>query len=333
MARLKSVRGNVNGNRREHASTPTVSMPQVPEFGQSYSQPQIPPPQHPGYPTHGHPYGTPTQFPPQPARPNYGSPGPQGGAGFHIAPADRPPPGASPVPPGPPGWGGPGQRPPNQPMGNTPPHMGSPQPGYAAQFPSAQSPRPPQGPPQGPPHGRVPSGPQTGRPPQGPPRPSPSPLPDIGFTAPPDFSGADRQRMPGGRLMKPAAGRGGPVGGPPGGPAPPTRLGTNQPPTSSPHPPRQQPMNKPQPAAAPTPPTNTGPSKPPTSGAAAAPHKKPGKGPATFEEMGVPATKKQDDCVSCSSRIMAELTVPGHHVVTNDRYALGIAWQLIHRGA
>ena len=133
-------------------------------------------------------------------------------------------------------------------------------------------------------------------------KPLPNPAADIGFTAPPDFSGADRRRVASG----PGPGPGGPGMRPPYGSDPrPQRMGTPSQPVggSSPqssHPPRvgSLPM-RPGPSGAvatPTPPPANLGAKPPAS--ASQPAKRPGKGPATFEEMGVPQAKQDGDCVS-----------------------------------
>ena len=109
---------------------------------------------------------------------------------------------------------------------------------------------------------------------------------DIGFTAPHDPSGADRRR----RLQRPEGpgGRGGPDvrgGRVPSGPAP--GGPSSRPPRAD-----SRPGQAPPEAASPSRP-GTQQQKPP---APASPL--PGKGPKTFEEMGVPAQKNESDCVS-----------------------------------
>ena len=208
MARLKSQRGNNNPSRQGHHATPSVSMPQMPGYGESYAAHQPAPPygQSP-YPdsSQGHPYGPQTQYPPQP-RPSYGVLAPPPGPGYPLGVNDRPHsagPGVVPGPGGPPGAYG---RPiPGRGAGLSP--MGSPAMGYASQIPSAQAPRPVSGGyPQGPVQGRpTPQGAVQNRIPSGPaPRPSPSPLLDIGFSAPPDYG--RRMQQAG---VRPGAGRGG----------------------------------------------------------------------------------------------------------------------------
>ena len=135
-------------------------------------------------------------------------------------------------------------------------------------------------------------------------KPLPSPVPDIGFSAPPDYGGADRRRVASG----PGPGAGGPPMRPAYGSDPrlnrtgtPSQMGggmPNQP--SATRPPRGEslPMRPGLngPGAAPTPPPANLGAKPPGPSAPGA--RKPGKGPATFEEMGVPQAKQEGDCVS-----------------------------------
>lgn len=162
--------------------------------------------------------------------------------------------------------------------------------------------------------GRVASGPpQQGYPrpgrggplPQGPPgSPQPPPKVDIGFLAPLDSAGANRHQ----RLQKsdsPVTGR------------PPANVSTNMPPNSSqrmspatptspamsssprpPRPPRIESMpQKPLPQQ--SRPASAAPPQPAASSAKpAAASRPPGKGPKTFEEMGVASTKRESDCVS-----------------------------------
>ena len=152
---------------------------------------------------------------------------------------------------------------------------------------------------------------------------SQKPLPalDIGFTAPLDLSGADRVK----RLQKsdnPNAGNPRPYDGRPDRkssrpiplptnsshgsngrmPSPPRSKNT---PIPSVRPPRQESMPvRPTPSSnyfssAPTPPpAKLGVAGPPSATTSSANGKKPGKGPSTFEEMGVPQGKTEGDCVS-----------------------------------
>ena len=169
-------------------------------------------------------------------------------------------------------------------------------------------------------------------PPSQSPHPQPNALPkiDIGFSAPPDFSGADKPK----RTQKPPDNY--PVKSPTG---PPPRIATqNQVPgrpqdrlSSLPHPstmpvnapppsPQRRPMSAgmmglAQPAHAPSPgpsrvdgasleglppPKLTNPNRPaatPPPNPPAPTPKPPGKGPKTFSEMGLPPTKNESDCV------------------------------------
>lgn len=137
---------------------------------------------------------------------------------------------------------------------------------------------------------------------------------DIGYTAPLDPSGADRKRRPQGPTGRPIpnpkpatpapAGRGGPNSGNQTKTSqyPPDRSSgrMSAPPASKPPPPRtdnrttSMASNTKPPASSTSKPTT---SKPAASKPAAATARLPGKGPKTFDEMGVPAAK-QSDCVS-----------------------------------
>ena len=148
--------------------------------------------------------------------------------------------------------------------------------------------------------GGLPSSPAAGRQNFNPPnKPLPSPVADFGFSAPPDYAGADRRRVASGPGSGPGAG--GPARRPlPGNDPQPNRIGTPSQ-ASTARPPRGESL--PQrpglggPGAAPTPPpANLGAAKP--TGPPAPGAKKPGKGPATFEEMGVPHAKQEGECVS-----------------------------------
>jgi TPR repeat protein len=72
---------------------------------------------------------------------------------------------------------------------------------------------------------------------------------------------------------------------------------------------------------APTPPQKQSPSQPPPAASSTAPATKPapakppGKGPKTFEEMGVPAHPQDKECVSCESRHRDEMTLMTLQVV------------------
>lgn len=138
-------------------------------------------------------------------------------------------------------------------------------------YPPSRGPAPPQQ------QGGYPGSPQPG-----------NPKLDVGFSAPPDPTGADRRR----RLKRPDGppGRGGP------GAAPDPRAGrmpSAQPtPPPSSRPPRAD--SKPQtPSSAGGSPSQPGQQKAPNAAGL------PGKGPKTFEEMGVPQSKDGGDCVSC----------------------------------
>ena len=162
-------------------------------------------------------------------------------------------------------------------------------------------------------------------------KPLPSPVADIGFSAPPDFAGADRRRVASGSNP----GTPGPGMRPlPGSDPRPNRMGTPSqsggmgPPSSSARPPRQESLPM-RPGfggsgATPTPPpANLGanPSGPP---AAAPTSRKPGKGPATFEEMGVPHATKENDCVSVpTSREVPANKNPDYYV---KQLAHGFSW-------
>ncbi|PGH16106.1 hypothetical protein AJ80_05321 [Polytolypa hystricis UAMH7299] len=117
-----------------------------------------------------------------------------------------------------------------------------------------------------------------------------SPKLDIGFSAPPDPSGADRRRLQ--RLgntnvpQNMPAGRGGRVPSS----SNPSRHGAPQGQPGGAYPPRGDSAPQISPPAA-----------PPASKPAQKPAQKPpGKGPKTFEEMGVPQGKTDSDCVSSS---------------------------------
>ena len=173
--------------------------------------------------------------------------------------------------------------------------------------------------PQGGPHGRPPPPQKTNtaspylHPQGGRPTPPPQSRVDIGFSAPQDPTGADRKQRPQdpyqNRPYPPAKGgnppRGSsrPMGPPQSGPRP------GGPPNGQARPPQQQ-VRPPQPQPN-IQPANIASSKPPANAPAASQRptgkpnavqpskaKKPGKGPATFEEMGIPNKKDKGDCVS-----------------------------------
>ncbi|RMZ84344.1 hypothetical protein DV738_g547, partial [Chaetothyriales sp. CBS 135597] len=126
----------------------------------------------------------------------------------------------------------------------------------------------PQGRPTPPPKTMTPSLPQL--PQQGQPTMPPQPRVDIGFSAPPDPTGADRRHRP----QDPYQNR----------------------------PPRKASMPAPTPPSGPRPnPTNAPASSQRPTGAPnaveASDAKKPGTGPKTFEEMGIPRTKEKRDCI------------------------------------
>lgn len=152
-----------------------------------------------------------------------------------------------------------------------------------------------------------PMGPDGNMPPGGPNRP------DIGFSAPPDPSGADRRRRRPDASGRSAMGQRSP-GYPPqqGGPMAPRQSshGSSPAPSSGQFPPRMEsmqppnrsPMSTPKPSATPTTQapaaeTKASATKPPKPSAGGLP----GKGPKTFEEMGVPQGKTDGDCVCFQS--------------------------------
>lgn len=144
------------------------------------------------------------------------------------------------------------------------------------------------------------------------------PLPpiELGFTAPPDFSGADRKKRP-----QRSNDQGASVSGAGRANMPRPERITSRPPTAAPgysqnidgrtaspalagRPPRNEslpmrPATGPSPLSTPMPgPSSTVSSTPAPSAVSNPGGRRPGKGPSTFEEMGVPQGKKDDDCVS-----------------------------------
>jgi TPR repeat protein len=269
-----------------------------------------------GYPASqgGYPQQGPGGHPPGPgqmSRPPSNM-APQASAGPYNGGYSSPAPGSMP-PQGPAGYGRPGPSP--APPQHSP-HVG--QGSYGPSTPQPQGYRTSSGPvPQSAPPGR---------------KPLPSPGPgqshsstSLGFVAPPDLSGADRRKESRRQDNQPTGpqGRGG--YGMPSGPGA-GRPPASQPPSSSstPRPPRGEslqqrppmqgvgPSSSSQPSR-PTPPlTGPGPAKAPAAKppaqAASAPSRRPGKGPSTFEEMGVPQSKKQEDCVSIAPQVSGPVT-------------------------
>lgn len=315
VAKINSARGSKLGERPERfRQTETVTMPSFPEANyapaspvnagprySAYTQNPYPPrrPSPSPYPTHesGPPPSSspaPMSAPPQAAS-AYATPSLGVGGTFMPAPNARP---HSTVPAASNPYGGAY----GQSFSSGPPRpysgMGSPGPGRQQAFTPGYRTS----------SGTFPSN-------QGTPKPNmatsskPLPLgPDIGFTAPPDLTGPDRKQQ----RQDPTNSYGGQGRNtPPNRPMPQpsqTYTGAGAGP-SHPSPSMRQPLPRNEslpnlpgaasgpkpPAAAPTPPpANLGNNKP-----AAAPGRKVGKGPATFEEMGVPPSKKEEDCVSC----------------------------------
>lgn len=148
--------------------------------------------------------------------------------------------------------------------------------------------------------------------------PGPPPLPmkaDIGFSAPLDTTGADRRRR-GNSPAEPNRNK------PPApGPGPQPGAGGNRP-THSPAPPaRPAPVNvKPAKIVPSNPPKEAPAARPvPAKPTTVAPSTRlPGKGPKTFEEMGVPQGKSESDCVSVDVLVGAQLVTDafsGYYVI------------------
>ena len=350
MERIKSTRGtrpnksrperfSQNNQQDRDAGRPesTAVMPTMPEI----SGPMNPPVQHGGEPPLSMPMG------PEPS--SYGPPDPRYGrvspsSGFRTNTYSAPPQAASPYssPSLNPSQGYPqypSQRAPRTPVGGPgrgrggyyptgPTGQPNPQSYYRGPSPGPLQPQQSASPyPQG---YRVSS---SGYPPQsGPHQPAVPPKPkpvgaDFGFNAPPDFG--RRPHAP----DRADTARPGSAAPPPGGAlAPSQRPGpqhanTFAGPVPSPgsqqiggRPPRgdSMPIGGPPQAGgnAPTPPpASTGASRP-----AQPPIRRTGKGPATFEEMGVPPTKKEEDCVGGLSTASGQLNgnmlnlLPDHHV-------------------
>ena len=176
---------------------------------------------------------------------------------------------------------------------------------------------------------------------------------EIGFVAPPDLSGADRRKRPQ-RSENPIAGY------PPAGTGynprperissrppisapvqPPNRGGRSQSPYPSAEPPAsvdRPPRNESMPsrpgngssAPATSVPVNPSASlvSPPPSATPSSGGRRPGKGPSTFEEMGVPQQKKEDDCVSLFiGRLVKPLTFVLDHYVIVVAGSLHVRWR------
>lgn len=203
------------------------------------------------------------------------------------------------------GPGGPGSRTPSGQMGYRPP--------------TGSAPTSPRHPPPG--QGDYPPVSQAG--PQ-------SPRPDFGYSAPLD---QDRRRLQrperpgtGGRPPQDPYGNGGPGQPSPGYPP----RNQSMPPSS------QAPPHSPRPQGAPA-------SQPSSSSSTPAPSRPgnlPGKGPKTFEEMGVPVAKNESDCVSArgiSTSNTPSLTELDHHVIprrkgSNTVYMFGVVFCLLFFG-
>ena len=324
LAKIKSVRGRPENRQaqpqvNEEPSRPAVTMPHPNYYIQSpgtneYSSFNQNPFDSPTQPTHTA-YGQ-NNYPPASANSStpandpygYGRPNTSVQPNIPLHPANRPGSAVSSLGSNPSGNYGPSPTSAPTPNAYRAPQNNSPNPTYGGRNSSL---------PQGyrVSSGGLPASPAPGRQnyQQNKPLPNPTPLgADFGFTAPPDLTGADRRRVPSGP---------GPVGPGPAGPGagrplpgrdprPDRKATPQQPPsggstpsTSSQRPPRQEQLpTRPHPGtygspAVPTPPpANLGASKPP--GGSAAPQKRPGKGPSTFEEMGVPVAKQENDCVS-----------------------------------
>ena len=323
MDRIKSTRGT-RGKRPERfanrESGPTA-MPDAttPSGSASFSgQPGEGPISMPAGPDYQPPYAAPygRNSPSNAYRNPYGAPPQQQAAPYPNSNLNPYPNQRQPQPPrSPVGRGGPGyygSGPMNQPPQQQPPYRGTspaPPPGGSAYPPGyrVSSSNYPGGPPSGP-------GTPVSQPPQAPPKPKPVGV-DIGYTAPPDF----------GRPHPPRSESARPQPGTPGGSsvvlAPSQRPGpqhanTFQGPAPSPGPAggvAGRPPPKGQGVAPTPPPANTGPSARPG-------QVRHGKGPATFEEMGVPQKKKEDDCVSASVFALctwsANVTVVGYNVIS-----------------
>ena len=145
-----------------------------------------------------------------------------------------------------------------------------------------------------------PGGPNASQP-QVPPKGPKPPGADFGFSAPPDF---DRRPMP------PRSDSARPSAGTPTGSGPnklekrpgPQHASTFQAPAPSPAPLSTASSRPPRTESMPAGPVGSGPTPPPANTGSGRPGQPPirrqGKGPATFEEMGVPNAKKDEDCVS-----------------------------------
>lgn len=142
---------------------------------------------------------------------------------------------------------------------------------------------------------------------------------DIGYSAPPDPSGADRRR----RLQRPDPSNNNAVQGHGGVPHPDPR-GNRLPPSAQPpsgghYPPRGE--SRPQKASAPAS-SAVRPGQTPAQSASQPAQKPsgglPGKGPKTFEEMGVPQGKGDSDCVSIGILAVAVSDFSKYEYLTNE---------------
>lgn len=221
---------------------------------------------------------------PYPDGPGSGRPGP-GGPPNQWSPEARPSSafGINPnIHPGSPGYGA-GAPPSNRVPSSGPPPMGHRHPSAGMQSPKMS------------PGGGDANGPQG------------VPKLDVGYSAPLE---QDRRRRPQ-QPNNPGMGRGAPMPPQDNRTTPPAQAGrTSAPPgqgrpSSGPHPPRNDsmpPSSRPSPASTPKPtgPPNNQPSKPTNAPAKPSPGGLPGRGPKTFEEMGVPTVKQESECVSFS---------------------------------
>lgn len=332
LKKIRQQRGSMIG---ESPLPPVPTMPTLSEEGQSLEMPdpsrlslnQRPPSARPGS-TAPYPTG-----PPNMPGANQG-PDFRPASAFGINPNLRPSSAAQAGGSRPDPYG-----PQQRPYSNPPPGQGYPGPGYGRGGRVPVGGPPPQGP--GVPNIRPPSRPNTASPYMGPgARPGgqgtpPMPQIDIGYSAPLEERRRPSQPQNGPPMPNPnQPARGSPR--PQQGPPPPnrpgqpnSRPGPNQggyggmpnpnarpPPNKMQVPPNVKPANM-----APTRPDTNAPlggappSKPASVPANAAPVRPPGKGPKTFDEMGVPAGKDKGECVSrgnhprepCSSRNMTNL--------------------------
>ena len=332
LARIASARASKSGNRPERFTNPAVTnMPQMPaDSFESPGSSDIYPPHNQstnqglGYGSNqGHGQGSYSMPPPVSTSPRigtpYGAPTTSNNAAYQPNPIDRPQSAVSAISAT---SSGPYSQPrlsagPSRPYANM---QGSGlAPAQSNQYPNGYRSSSGSLPPN--PANSRPSYPATNK-------PLPAAVVEIGFSAPPDLTGADRRKQSPrldtnsshlGRDTRPdrrpyplqnsSQSYTGSLGTPahhlPSSPRPlprneslPIRPGPGAGPSSSPAP---GPGNFGHAATTPNPPpakTAGGrPQAPPTASADPS-GRRPGKGPATFEEMGVPPAKKEDDCVS-----------------------------------